>query len=433
MAGLELTPELVVALGRAGARVLGGKGLPFVVGRDTRWSGPMLQAAFSAGVAAEGLDVVDLGVMPTPGVAATAAKLGSPAAVISASHNPFPDNGVKLFTAGGRKLSLEEEEGVARALDVEPSSLQGDHLGRITYDLTAADRYCSQVVDALEGRSLGGLEVVIDCANGAAVATARPILEAAGAKVAAVLGDQPDGTNINSGCGSTEPALLARTVQETGAAVGLAFDGDADRVIAVDDRGEVVDGDRLLALFALDLHERGRLAGDSVVVTVMTNLGFHRAMARAGVTVATTPVGDRQVLEELESQGWSLGGEQSGHIIFRELATTGDGVLTGLLLLDLLFRKGRLLSELGAEAMVPLPQVLLNVHVADPGGLDGAALVWDEVRRVEEELGSGGRVVLRSSGTEKLVRVMVEAPDEVLAGRAVERLADVVRVALGSV
>jgi phosphoglucosamine mutase len=441
VAGSELTPELVVGLGRAAARVLAtpvGAARPaLVIGRDTRWSGPWLQAALAAGLAAEGVDVIDLGVLPTPGVAAVAAARGVPAAVISASHNPYPDNGIKLFGAGGRKLSVAAEQQVEAELAAlvggRPASapVVGDRLGRLEVDLDARAWYCAQVVDALEGRRLDGTRVVVDCANGAAVSTAREILAAAGAAVVDALGVTPDGRNINAASGSTDPSALAESVVGHGADAGLAFDGDADRMIAVDGSGSIVDGDRLLGLFASDLRRRGRLAGDTVVVTVMTNLGFHLAMAEAGVAVHQTPVGDRNVLEALEGHGWSLGGEQSGHLIFRDLATTGDGVLSGLLLLDLMVRAGRPLADLAAAVMDRLPQVLRNVAVADRDALRGAAPVWAEVRAVEAELGDHGRVLLRQSGTEPLVRVMVEAPTESAALAAADRLVTVVTATLG--
>jgi phosphoglucosamine mutase len=430
VAGTELTAELVTSLGRAAARVLASPGGSWVVGRDTRESGPMLQAAFSAGVAEEGVDVVDLGVVPTPVVAAVAASREMAAAVISASHNPYTDNGVKLFGPGGRKLMDADEARVEALLrDLAPAGVA--RVGRLTSDPSARSWYCDQVVAALEGRGLDGIRVAIDCANGAASTTAVDVLAAAGADLVEVLAASPDGTNINAGCGSTDPSGLAGSVVAHGAACGLAFDGDADRVIAVDGEGAVVDGDRLLALFASDLRRRNRLAGDTVVVTVMTNLGFRLAMAEAGVSVHETPVGDRYVLEALEAHGWSLGGEQSGHVIFRDLATTGDGVLSGLLLLDLLARDGRPLAVLAAEVMEGLPQVLRNVPVADRDALAGAAPVWAEVRAVEAELGDHGRVLLRPSGTERLVRVMVEAPTAALAEAAVDRLSAVVTSALG--
>jgi phosphoglucosamine mutase len=427
VAGAELTPELMVAVGRAAAGALGGPA--FVVGRDTRVSGPMLQAAFSAGVAAAGVDVVDLGVVPTPAVAAVAADRGVPGAVVSASHNRYTDNGIKLFSAGGRKLGDAEEARIEASLasPVPPGGL----IASIAGDEAARDWYCRRVVAALAGRRLDGIRVVIDCAHGAASTTAPTVLSAAGAEIVDVLGAAPDGYNINAGCGSTHPSSLAASVVAHGAGCGLAFDGDADRVIAVDGSGAVVDGDRLLALLGMDLRRQGRLAGDTIVVTVMTNLGFRLAMAAAGVAVHETPVGDRYVLEALDANGWSLGGEQSGHVIFRDLATTGDGVLTGLLLLDLLVRDGRPLAALAAGVMERLPQILRNVPVGDRDALATAAPVWDEVRAVEAELGDHGRVLLRPSGTEKLVRVMVEAPTPAAAEAAADRLAAAVTAALG--
>ena len=430
VAGTELTAELVTSLGRAAARVLASPGDSWVVGRDTRESGPMLQAAFSAGLAEEGVDVVDLGVVPTPVVAAVAASRRVPAAMISASHNEYTDNGVKLFGPGGRKLT-DPDEAQIEALMKELGAGRGSRVGRLSVDPVAREWYCEQVVASLEGRRLEGIPVAIDCANGAASTTAVDVLSAAGATVVEVLAAAPDGTNINANCGSTDPSGLSAAVVAKRAACGLAFDGDADRVIAVDGEGAVVDGDRLLALFATDLRRRDRLAGDTVVVTVMTNLGFRLAMADAGVAVHETPVGDRYVLEALEANGWSLGGEQSGHVIFRDLATTGDGVLSGLLLLDLLARDGRSLASLAAGVMERLPQVLRNVPVADRDALAGADPVWAEVRAVEAELGDHGRVLLRPSGTEKLIRVMVEAPTQDLAQTAVDRLTAVVHSSLG--
>jgi len=456
VAGVELTPELVVALGRAAARTLSSGERPvFLIGRDTRLSGPMLQAALSAGLSAEGVEVVDLGVMPTPGVAAVSASRGHPAAVVSASHNSFHDNGVKLLSAGGRKLTDQEEEKIEALLAAlaGPAGLAGsgrmagqagmaagpasgglaagDRIGRLLTDPGALDWYCGQVVAALEGRTLGGIPVVVDCANGAATTTAERILSAAGASVVEVLAASPDGVNINAGCGSTDPSLLAARVRSNGAALGLALDGDADRVIAVDDAGSVVDGDRLLAMFARDLRGRRRLAGDTIVVTVMSNLGLRRAMAADGIDVHETPVGDRYVLESLDANGWSLGGEQSGHIIFRDFATTGDGVLSGLMLLDLVVRSGRKLSELAGESMERVPQVTRNVTVEAGSAVDvaGSASVSSAVELERSRLGSDGRVLLRPSGTEPLVRVMVEAPTDETAAAVADRLEKAVAVA----
>ena len=451
VANTELAPDLVLALGRAAARVLCGRGPlggtrpVFLIGRDTRVSGPLLQAALAAGLASEGVDVHDLGVLPTPGVAALSAASGTPAAVISASHNPFPDNGIKLFTAGGRKLGDETEERLEKELAfilagrMAPVDATGDRrptggdVGRLSADADGPAWYRRQLVASLEGRSLEGIRVALDCANGAASVTAAEVLGQAGAEVVVVLAADPDGVNINDDCGSTHPAGLQAQVVARHADVGLAFDGDADRVIAVDHTGAVVDGDQLIALCAMDLRGRGRLAGDTVVVTVMTNLGFRLAMREQGISVHETQVGDRYVLEALDQGGWSLGGEQCGHVIFRDLATTGDGVLTGLQLLDLVVRSARPLAELASHAMVRLPQVLRNVRVADRDGLAGAGAVWAEVADAEGALGESGRVLLRASGTEPLVRVMVEAPTRTEAEAVADRLVGVVTRALGPV
>jgi phosphoglucosamine mutase len=430
VANAELGAELVLALGRATARALPAR--TFLVARDTRRSGPLLQAALSAGLASEGADVVDLGVLPTPGVAWHCAARHLPGAVISASHNPFTDNGVKLFAAGGLKLPDAAEAAIEEELDrvlapvgAGPRSPTGHGVGRLLSDPAAADGYIDHLVAALEGRSLEGMRVVVDCANGAATSIAPVVLERLGATVD-VIACEPDGTNINDGCGSTHPERVGAAVVARGAAVGLALDGDADRLVAVDHRGEATTGDELLALFATDLAGRGRLAGNTVVVTVMTNLGFRLAMAEKGIAVRETPIGDRYVLEALNADGLSLGGEQSGHLVFREVATTGDGVLTAVLLLDLLRRTGRPLAELVAAVMRRLPQVLVNVAAADPAEVVARGDVQAEVAAVSVELGDGGRVLLRASGTEPLVRVMVEAADEEMALAVVARLSAVV-------
>jgi phosphoglucosamine mutase len=432
----ELTAELALALGRAAARVLPAP--CFVVGRDTRRSGPLLQAAFSAGLATEGADVVDVGVLPTPGVAAVAAVRGAPGAVISASHNPFGDNGIKLFSLFGTKLPVEVEVEVERALesiladpDGPPRRPTGHGVGRIVVDPGDAARlYHDHLVSTTEGRLLEGLHIVVDCANGAASAFAPAVLSELGARVTA-LHDSPDGTNINDKCGSTDPAQLAQAVPALEADLGLALDGDADRVIAVDHTGTVVDGDVLLALFALDLAGRGRLNGNTVVVTVMTNLGFRLAMEAQGIGVLETDVGDRHVLAALDAEGLSLGGEQSGHIIFRALSTTGDGVLTGLALADLVRRSGRSLAELSDGLVERVPQRLVNVPIPQPDRLADCAEVWEAVVKAEAELGHEGRVLLRPSGTEPIVRVMVEARQEAQANAVAAQLAGVVEAALG--
>ncbi|MCB1258876.1 MAG: phosphoglucosamine mutase, partial [Acidimicrobiales bacterium] len=359
----ELTPEFTARLGQAAARVLGGPRL--VVGMDTRASGPSIAAALAGGVQAEGVEVDLLGVVPTPAVACLSARDGVPGAVISASHNPWHDNGIKFFAPGGRKLRDDVEARLEAELDAlvhgatpVPAPVELD--GR---DVAAVEAYEQAVLGALEGRDLRGLSVVVDCANGAASAVAPDVLRRLGAEVH-VIHAEPDGRNINDGCGSTHPGDLQAAVVSTGAALGLAFDGDADRLLAVDEHGSLVDGDQLIAMCALDLRARRLLPDDTVVVTVMTNLGFKLAMRDAGITVVETAVGDRYVLEALEDGGWGLGGEQSGHIIFRQRATTGDGLLTAVSVADLVQRSGAPLS-VHAAVMQRLPQVLVNVRVAE--------------------------------------------------------------------
>ena len=433
VANVELTPELVTALGRATARVLRPSAL--LVGRDTRRSGPMLQAALAAGVAAEGVDVVDLGVLPTAGVAFSAEHERVPAAMVSASHNPFYDNGIKLFDANGMKLSPEAEKEIEGELDrlLEagvPPAERDRAVGWLGVDGEAVGRYSDHLVAAIGGRRLDGLVIALDCANGAASRVAPQVLGELGANVH-VMSAEPDGTNINAACGSTQPGRLAEAVPQLGADLGLAFDGDADRLVAVDRTGAVLDGDVLLAIFAVDLRSRGMLEGDAVVVTVMTNLGFRLGMASRGIAVHETPVGDRHVLAALDSEGLALGGEQSGHIVFRRLATTGDGILTGILLADTVARAGADLASLAQGLVERVPQVLVNVAVARPERLAAADEVWRAVAAIESELGGTGRVLLRASGTEQIVRVMVEAATAAAATDAAGRLCQVVEGALG--
>ncbi len=434
VANVELTPELVLALGRAIARTI--TATAFLVGRDTRRSGPMLQAALSAGLGSEGADVVDVGVLPTPALAWLSAARDLPAVVISASHNPFGDNGIKLFAAGGAKLSVETEaaieEELERALDPTvkgPRSLEGHGVGNLVAETDVGDAYVEYLGSLLEGRTLEGMRLVVDSANGAASGLAARVYEQLGADVVAI-GCEPDGTNINAGCGSTATDTLSAAVVEHRADLGLALDGDADRLLAVDGSGRLVNGDELLALFALDLAERGQLAGNTVVVTVMTNLGFRVAMDARGIIVKETPVGDRHVLAALDKDGFSLGGEQSGHIIFRTLATTGDGLLTGLILADLLARTGKPVTELLDGLVVRVPQVLVNVPVPNTELLEGAEAVWSAVAEEQERLGDGGRVLLRPSGTEPLVRVMVEASGDGVAETIAQRLSTLVEFEL---
>ncbi len=433
VANAELTPELALALGRAAAQVLGGE--RFAIGRDTRRSGALLEAALTAGLTGEGVDVIQLGVAPTPEVAWWSASEDASAAVVSASHNPFADNGIKLFSAGGRKLPDDVEERLeaelqsllaARLGDDGSAAPTGADVGTVT-SVSAHQGYGAAVAASLGGRRLDRLHVVADCAHGAASVVAPGVLRGLGARVE-VLHDTPDGTNINEGSGSTHPEALQRAVVELGADVGVAFDGDADRVLLVDAAGDLVDGDHIIAICAIDRHERGALAHDTVVVTVMTNLGFRLAMEQRGIRVVETTVGDRYVLEALEAGGYALGGEQSGHVIFRELATTGDGLLTAVQALDVVVRSGRPLADLAGAAMTRLPQVLRNVRVAerDPAIVDRLA---PQIAAVEARLGEKGRVLVRTSGTEPLVRVMVEAPTEADATAAADELARAVDAA----
>jgi phosphoglucosamine mutase len=384
----------------------------------------MLEAAFAAGLASEGADVVLLGVAPTPEVAWWSATERAPAAMISASHNPFTDNGIKLFSAGGRKLpdaaEAQLEATLARlADDPVPAAPHGRAVGTLEAAVVH-DRYGAAVAATLDGRRLDGLRLVVDCANGAASVVAPEVLAGLGAKVE-VLNASPNGTNINERCGSTDPEALQEAVVAQGADAGVAFDGDADRTLLVDRTGRLVDGDQIIGICAVDLARRGRLARGTVVVTVMTNLGFRQGMATHGIQVVDTQVGDRYVLEALDAGGFVLGGEQSGHVIFRDLATTGDGLLTAVQVLDVVMRTGTDLGSLADAAMRRLPQVLRNVRLAerDPTLVDRLA---PEIAATEADLGNQGRVLVRPSGTEPLLRIMVEAATGEQAEAAAARL-----------
>jgi phosphoglucosamine mutase len=419
VANKDLTPEIVFRLGVAAARVFGG---PVPVGRDTRLSGGMLSAALAAGLASGGADVVDLGVLPTPGVAALAPELGAAAAgVISASHNPYQDNGVKFFSGAGRKLPGEKERELERLLREDSPRPTGPDIGSVTLLDDAVERYVSLVLERVGPRG-GGAKVLLDCANGAAYASAP--LAFGGLDVdLSVVGAGPTGTNINAGCGSTHIANL----DANGFDVAFAFDGDADRVLAVDEKGTVVDGDRIIAILAQDLKERDVLAG-GVVVTVMSNLGFFKAMDSLSIPYEVTPVGDRHVAEAMLRLGASVGGEQSGHVILPEYVTTGDGMVTALALLDVMARSGKPLSKL-AEVMEVYPQTLINVTVAGAGAAKSVAAaesVGRAVAEAEARLGQEGRILLRPSGTESIVRVMVEHADEKTCREVCEDVADVV-------
>jgi phosphoglucosamine mutase len=430
VANTDLTAAFALDLGRAAARVLAGgdnAGVEAVVGGDTRVSTAMLEAAFVAGMAAEGVAVHRLGVVPTPVVAFEAGRRQAIGAVISASHNPYRDNGIKLFARGGRKLPNEVEARIEHELAVlgapsgEPAQL---------LDAEETPYYLDHLLSALDGRDLRGMRIVVDCANGAASTIAPQVLAAAGADVVAIH-NTPNGRNINDRCGATHLESLSAMVVVENADLGLAVDGDADRLLAVDHTGRNVDGDHIMAICAGDLHRRGALRQATIVTTVMSNLGFRLAMEAAGIRVIETPVGDRYVLEAIDEGGYTMGGEQSGHIVYRDLATTGDGLLTGLLLADVVKRAGSPLAELAAAAMTQLPQVLVNIPVTERVP-DAAAQVADEIAAVEAELAGSGRVLVRASGTEPLLRVMVEAAEVSVANQAAERLAAVVRARWGT-
>lgn len=428
VANSTLTPEDALRLGYAGARVFGG---PILVGRDTRLSGGMLSGALAAGAASGGAEVVDLGVLSTPGVAALAPRLGASAAVVvSASHNPYPDNGIKFFSGEGRKLNAgverEIEDLVAESREPAPDVRPvGDGVGVVRRIDDAAELYVAGVLERLRPAA-GGVRVQLDCANGAAYRAAPLAFSELGADVTATC-CAPDGTNINDRCGSTHIEAL----DGAGFDVSFAFDGDADRVLALDERGEVVDGDKIIAILARYLHDRGALAPAGAVVTVMSNLGFFKALDALNIPYEVTPVGDRYVAEAMRRDGASVGGEQSGHVILSEYAATGDGLVTALALLEVMTRTGRPLSELAAVMNV-YPQRLTNVRVASPArakGLAGAEAVSAAVSRAEERLGSEGRILLRPSGTEPLVRVMVEHADAETCREICEEVAGVVKEA----
>ncbi|HEY3750249.1 MAG TPA: phosphoglucosamine mutase [Pseudonocardiaceae bacterium] len=428
LANAELTPELAMSVAASAARVFTEHDRSHrqvaIVGRDPRASGEMLEAAVAAGLASAGADVLRLGVLPTPAVAYLVGELGADLGVmISASHNPMPDNGVKLFSSGGHKLPDAVEDEIAAGLAQPAVRPTGAAVGRITDAPDAVRRYLDHLISST-GRSLAGLRIVVDCANGAASAVAPQVYRKTGADVIAIHAE-PDGLNINDGCGSTHLGSLRAAVLEHGADLGIAHDGDADRCLAIDAKGDMVDGDQIMAVLALGMKEAGELVEDTLVATVMSNLGLHLAMRAHGVQLHTTPVGDRYVLEELRTGGYTLGGEQSGHVLLPGYATTGDGVLTALRLMARVAETGTSLAEL-AGVMSRLPQVLVNVRVADKAAVAMAGTVADAVAEVQRELGESGRVLLRPSGTEQLVRVMVEAPTHDLAEAAASRLAGVV-------
>ncbi|GAA2290843.1 phosphoglucosamine mutase [Streptomyces kunmingensis] len=440
VANADLTAELALGLSVAAAHVLGEAGTfaghrpVAVVGRDPRASGEFLEAAVVAGLASAGVDVLRVGVLPTPAVAYLTGALGADLGVmLSASHNAMPDNGIKFLARGGHKLDDALEDRIEDVYEQHRTGAPWDRptgsgVGRVKTYEEGSDQYVAHLLGVLPNR-LDGLKIVLDEAHGAASRVSPEAFKSAGAEVVTI-GAEPDGLNINDGCGSTHLDLLKAAVVEHGADFGIAHDGDADRCLAVDHTGSEVDGDQIMAVIALAMRERGALREDTVVATVMSNLGFKLAMEREGITCVQTAVGDRYVLESMKSHGYALGGEQSGHVIVLDHATTGDGTLTGLLLAARVAQTGRSLQEL-ASVMERLPQVLINVPDVDKSRVTTSTELTTAVADAERELGATGRVLLRSSGTEPLVRVMVEAADIEQARAVAGRLADVVKSALG--
>jgi phosphoglucosamine mutase len=429
VAGEFLDAGLALSLGRAAALISAAEAPQVLIVRDTRESGQMLEAALAAGVAAGGGHALLGGVLPTPGAALLLRRYGfDMAAVVSASHNPYRDNGIKFFGPDGTKISDADEaqiEAIVGASERPGAAAPG----RVRELHGASGDYLRELELRFADLELSGVNVLLDCANGATYKVAPEIFRRLGADVHAIA-VEPDGRNINDGCGSTHVDSLARAVVAGGHDVGFAFDGDGDRVLAVDRNGSVVDGDELIALAALHLREAGRLNGNGVAVTVMTNFGFHTAMREAGMEVATTPVGDRNVLAELLERGWTLGGEQSGHIIDTGFVPSGDGVAAALLALEALGGKDGDLAD--RRGMTKIPQRLVNVRVRDRGALQGAQAVWRAVEDESARLDGRGRVLVRPSGTEALVRVMVEAPDEAECESVTARLVAVVEAELGA-
>jgi len=435
LANRDVTAELALDLSVAAAHVLGSLGQfeghrpRAIVGRDSRASGEFLAAAVAAGLASAGVDVNNVGVLPTPAVAFLTAELGVDIGVVlSASHNPMPDNGIKFLAHGGHKLDDDLEAAIEARMGEHWERPLGGDVGRIRVDTgRAGEQYVEHLVSTIDV-PLTGLRIAVDCANGAASEVGPASLRAAGADVV-VINASPDGRNINEKCGSTHPEQLQAAVVASGADLGVAFDGDADRCLAVDAQGNLVDGDQIMGILAIAMRDRGELAADTLVTTVMSNLGLKLAMTQAGITTIDTAVGDRYVLEAMRAGGYSLGGEQSGHIIMAAHATTGDGVLTALQLAARVAATGKPIAEL-AGVVQRLPQTLVNVPGVDKrrAGTDGSLL--EAVRAAEESLGETGRVLLRSSGTEDLVRVMVEAGSQAEADRVAHELADVVQLRL---
>ncbi len=425
-AGSELTPELALQIGRAAGSYL--RGGPVVVGRDTRRSGSMLSSALEAGFHASGIDTIDVGVLPSGGISHITESSGATmGAIVSASHNPAPDNGIKLLAARGTKLPDEIEREIEdRIRSAGTSSAVGPSIG---YRIKSDDAYQTylEFLTELSRYTLSGIRIALDCAHGASYQAAPELFSRLKADVM-VHGAAPDGTNINQDCGATHPEALAAIADGR---IGLAFDGDADRLIAVDEDGRVANGDVILAIIARHMKEQGALSGNLVVATVMSNLGFRKSMEEAGIELVETRVGDRYVMEALTDRKGSLGGEQSGHIIFTDHHQTGDGLLTAVQLLNVVAGTGKELRQLRAESITEYPQILENVTIDRSVDLSGAKGLWDEVKDVENTLGANGRVLVRPSGTEPLLRIMVEAETEEQARSYADRLASATRMSLG--
>jgi len=432
IANKDLSPELAFKLGQAGASLLAAQGKgKLVVGRDTRVSGHLLESALISGICSTGVNALTVGVMPTPAIAYLAKTLEvDGGVVISASHNPVEYNGIKFFSREGFKLSDEMEDEIEKLIvgGANFPRPTGQSVGVISPSEDAQERYINHAVSSISG-NLQGFKIALDCAQGATYSLAPEIFRQLGAEVLAT-GVEPNGLNINDGCGSTHPEYIQEVVRRQGVDLGLAYDGDGDRVIAVDEQGEIVDGDFIMAICALHLDRAGKLPGRALVTTIMTNLGFDLAMEKNGIEVIKTKVGDRYVLEEMLARNIILGGEQSGHIIFLNHNTTGDGIVTSLQLLAIMRETGKKLSEL-KKVMARLPQVLLNVPAREKKRLDQAERVWEAVRQAEKKLTHQGRILVRPSGTEPLIRVMVEDEDEAEAKAVAESIAGIIREELG--
>lgn len=435
IANQELTPEMAYKIGRCGGYVLAGREeRPTVlIGRDSRISGPMLEAALTAGLLSIGASVIRLGVVSTPAVAYLTRTLKASAGVmISASHNPVEDNGIKFFGGDGFKLSDETELEIETLMDAPADGLPrpiGGEIGTVSDNLEAKRDYLAFLKTTVVSSSFQGLKIVLDCAHGAAYSLAPQVFREMGADIITV-GAEPNGLNINAGVGSTHPEYLREQVLAHGADLGLSFDGDADRLIAIDHLGEEVDGDFILCICANALKRAGKLNHDTVVTTVMSNIGFFKAAERLGLRTAQTAVGDRYVMEEMRRGGYNLGGEQSGHVIFLDYNTTGDGILTALQLVDTVVQSGRKLNEI-KSLMRKYPQVLVNVRVADKSLYSGNVAIAEAVAAVEQALGDEGRVLVRPSGTESLIRVMAEGPDAAVIEQFVQQIVNVVKQELG--